>query len=56
MAIPITSSLYASRRRRNVLAMGLSFAATLFGLTWLVLILGVLAWQGFSGLSLAVFT
>ncbi|HEY6025552.1 MAG TPA: phosphate ABC transporter permease PstA [Pseudolabrys sp.] len=31
-------------------------AATLFGLAWLVLILGVLLWEGFSGLSLAVFT
>ena len=28
----------------------------LFGLGWLVLILGVLLWKGFSGLSLAVFT
>ena len=31
-------------------------AATLFGLGWLVLILGVLLWEGFSGLSLQVFT
>ncbi len=31
-------------------------AATGFGLGWLVLILGVLLWEGFSGLSLAVFT
>ena len=29
--------------------MGLSLAATLFGLGWLVLILGELLWQGFSG-------
>jgi phosphate transport system permease protein len=50
------ASLYAARRRRNVIAMSLSFAATLFGLGWLVLILGVLLWEGFSGLSLAVFT
>ena len=49
-------SLYARRRRRNGIAMGLSVAATLFGLGWLVLILGVLLWEGFSGLSLAVFT
>ena len=48
--------LYASRRRRNVMTMGLSLAATAFGLCWLVLILGELLWQGFSGLSLAVFT
>ena len=50
------SPLYRSRRRRNVVTMGLSFAATAFGLTWLVLILGVLLWKGLSGLSLAVFT
>src|SRR5476651_1767516 len=36
--------------------MGLSFAATAFGLSWLVLILAVLLWKGFSGLSVAVFT
>jgi phosphate transport system permease protein len=50
------NALYVSRRRRNRIAMGLSFAATLFGLGWLVLILGVLLWEGLSGLSLAVFT
>jgi len=36
--------------------MGLSLGATLFGLGWLVLILGALLWQGFSGVSLKVFT
>jgi phosphate transport system permease protein len=51
-----SSSLYASRRRRNVIAMSLSLVATAFGLGWLVLILGALLWQGFSGLSLSVFT
>src|SRR5262245_64934925 len=50
------TALYASRRRRNQIAMGLSLAATLLGLGWLVLILGVLLWEGLSGLSLAVFT
>src|SRR5437016_2015874 len=50
------ASLYAARRRRNAVAMALSLAATLFGLGWLVLILGVLVWQGVSGLSLSVFT
>src|SRR5215210_1416353 len=49
-------SLYAARRRRNAIAMGLSVAAAVFGLGWLVLILAVLLWQGVSGLSLAVFT
>jgi phosphate transport system permease protein len=50
------ASLYARRRRRNAVAMVSSLAATLFGLGWLVLILGTLVWEGFSGLSLAVFT
>lgn len=50
------NSLYASRRRRNKVAMVLSYAATAIGLGWLVLILGVLLWNGFSGLSLTVFT
>jgi phosphate transport system permease protein len=36
--------------------MGLSLTATLFGLGWLVLILGTLFWEGLSGLSLRVFT
>src|SRR6188474_1209947 len=56
MAATFQSSLYASRRRRNRISMGLAFAATGFGLTWLVLILAVLLWEGFSGLSLSVFT
>ena len=47
---------YAARRRRNAIAMALSFSATVFGLGWLVLILFTLLWHGFSGLSLAVFT
>ncbi len=49
-------NLYAVRRRRNRIAQGLSVAATVFGLGWLVMILAVLLWQGFGGLSLAVFT
>jgi phosphate transport system permease protein len=49
-------SLYDTRRRRNTVMMGFSFGATIFGLAWLVLILAVLLWEGFSGLSLAVFT
>jgi phosphate transport system permease protein len=50
------TSLYAARRRRNGIALALAVAATLFGLGWLVMILGALLWQGFSGLSLSVFT
>ena len=49
-------SLYSDRRRRNTIVMGLSVAATLAGIGWLVMILGVLVWEGVSGLSLRVFT
>ena len=52
----MNSSLYASRRRRNGIMLSLSLAATLLGLGWLIVILIVLLWEGFSGLSLAVFT
>jgi len=48
--------LYRARTRRNAVAVALSYAATVFGLSWLVLILAVLFWKGFSGLSFAVFT
>ena len=56
MASSFNDALYAKRRRGNAVAKVLSLAATAFGLGWLVLILGVLLWQGFGGLSLAVFT
>src|SRR3569833_4270651 len=49
-------ALYEARRRRNVIAKGLAFGATIFGLAGLVLSLSALLWEGFSGLSLAVFT
>ena len=52
----ILQSRYRRRRRRNAAATVLALAATAVGLGWLVLILGALLWQGFSGLSLAVFT
>jgi len=52
----ILASRYSGRCRSNALATGLAFAATAFGLGWLVLILGALLWKGFSGLSVAVFT
>ncbi|MFC0218865.1 phosphate transport system permease protein [Pseudochelatococcus lubricantis] len=47
---------YAARKRKNSITMGLCTAAALFGIMWLLLILVVLVWEGFSGLSLAVFT
>jgi len=50
------ADFYPGRRRRNSLWMGLSTAAALFGLSWLVIILAVLMWKGFSGLNVAVFT
>ena len=53
-SVRATSSLYAARRRRNRIAMGLSLGATAFGLGWLVLILGELLWNGLSGLSPSV--
>ena len=56
MAGVVNNSLYARRRRRNFITMGLAFSATAFGLSWLVLILLVLLWHGFSGLSWTVFT
>jgi phosphate transport system permease protein len=49
-------ALYETRRRRNAAAVTMSIGATLFGLAWLVVILGVLLWKGFSGLSVGVFT
>ena len=52
----VLTARYSSRRRRNVIAMSLAYAATAFGLGWLVLVLGALLWKGFSGLSIAVFT
>ena len=56
MGATFQSSLYGARRRRNKIAMGLALAATAFGLSWLVLILALLLWEGFTGLSLWVFT
>jgi phosphate transport system permease protein len=50
------NALYRKRRRRNLIATTLMIGATGLGLGWLVLILGVLLWNGVGGLSLAVFT
>ncbi|KAF2992063.1 phosphate ABC transporter permease PstA [Methylocystis sp. MJC1] len=49
-------SLYATRRRRNSLATTLAWGAAIFGLTWLLLILVALLYEGLRGLSPAVFT
>ncbi|MFZ1884104.1 MAG: phosphate ABC transporter permease PstA [Rhodoplanes sp.] len=48
--------LYAMRRARNTILMTLSVAATVVGLGWLVLVLGALLWNGFTSLSVQVFT
>jgi phosphate transport system permease protein len=50
------NALYSRRRRRNGITIALAYVATGIGLGWLVLILSVLLWEGFSGLSLQVFT
>jgi len=56
MAHKMDQAIYAARQRKNALTKWLALAATAFGLGWLVLILGVLLWNGVGGLSLAVFT
>ncbi|WP_300295081.1 phosphate ABC transporter permease PstA [Ferrovibrio sp.] len=48
--------LYTRRRLRSRAVVILSIGAALFGLTWLVLIVGTLFFEGFGGLSLRVFT
>jgi phosphate transport system permease protein len=50
------NKLYHRRRRRNSIAVGLAVFAAAFGCGWLVLILYALLWNGFTGLSLEVFT
>jgi phosphate transport system permease protein len=56
MATSRANALYARRRLRNTVARSFAYAAAAFGLGWLVLILAVLLFHGFDGLSLAVFT
>ena len=52
----MANALYPGRKRRNFVWTALAYAATAFGLSWLVLILGALIWKGVGGLSLDVFT
>jgi phosphate transport system permease protein len=52
----MANSLYAGRKARNAIWAGLCYAATVFGLVWLALILGALIWNGIGGLSIDVFT
>jgi phosphate transport system permease protein len=50
------ADLYSGRKRRNMIWKGLAYAATILGLSMLVIILATLIWNGFGGLSLDVFT
>ena len=52
----IDNRRYLARRIRNRVFLSLSVAATLFGLSWLALVLGALLYEGFNGLSLKLFT
>jgi phosphate transport system permease protein len=49
-------ALYARRRAANVVFIGLSIGAAIFGLIWLAFILAALLAQGFSAISVALFT
>ena len=49
-------SLYESRRKANLIATGIAWGSAIFGLSWLLLILAVLLYEGLRGLSPAVFT
>jgi phosphate transport system permease protein len=49
-------SLYASRHSANSIATTLCWVAAIFGLSWLLLILASLVYEGVRGLSPAVFT
>jgi phosphate transport system permease protein len=50
------NSLYASRRRINLITRTLCIAAAGIGIGWLVLILFTLLWNGLAGLSPRIFT
>ncbi|MBV9064370.1 MAG: phosphate ABC transporter permease PstA [Methylobacteriaceae bacterium] len=50
------ASIYAGRRRKHAIVMALCIAAAVFGLAFLLLILGALLWHGLWGLTPAVFT
>ncbi len=50
------TALYRRRKLVSNIAVAIAGAATIFGLSWLAAILGVLLWHGLGGLSLAVFT
>ena len=47
---------YSSRKSKSSIMMGLCWASAVFGLSWLLIILAALLWNGFAGLSLQLFT
>ncbi len=49
-------AIYDTRRRRSKFYLGLCYVAVTIGLGWLAVILGTLLFEGFRGLSPAVFT
>src|SRR3982074_9194 len=48
--------IYTRRRRVDLIIRGLCFAAALFGVTWLALILFTLLFNGVAGLNVQLFT
>src|SRR3954470_13461470 len=50
------SRIYARRRRTDLVVRALCFAAALFGVTWLALILFTLFYNGAAGLRLQILT
>jgi len=54
--ITINKRIYNGRMRSNALFLVMSTLAAVFGLIWLALILSSLFYNGFSGISLKVFT
>ena len=56
MSTATPNPYYAGRKRGNLIAMGLCYGATVFGLAWLVLILVTLVTNGLAGLSLDLLT
>jgi len=54
--IAINKRIYNGRKRSNAFFLALSTLAAVFGIVWLALILYSLFYNGFSGLSLKVFT
>ncbi len=52
----MNNKIYMRRRIKSRVFLGLSVLATVFGLSWLAVILGTLLYEGFSGINLRVFT